>query len=134
MAVLVEAARETILDLARGHMSSTMGLGGGQEGLGGEVLRMLREQKGRLDRLELAAEKPKADWEEFEIEDDGEEQAPSEGSNSPSSDEHGDEQEEDEQTEHDQEVASDEGTSSSGRSSDRDDQANNDADDENDSD
>ncbi|KEF56302.1 uncharacterized protein A1O9_07883 [Exophiala aquamarina CBS 119918] len=116
MAVLVEAARETILDLARGQMSTTMGLGGSQEGLGGAVLRMLKEQKGRLDRLELAAEKPK------DAEEERGEQARSESSISPSSGDEGDEQEEDERLEHDQEMASDEGTSSSGSSRDREDQ------------
>lgn len=60
MAVLVEAARETILDLARGQMSTMVSGGNGQEGLTGAVLRMLNEQKGRLDKLESAVEKPKA--------------------------------------------------------------------------
>lgn len=59
MAVLVEAARETILDLARGQMNTMVGLGNGQEGISGAVLRMLTEQKDRLDKLVSAVEKPK---------------------------------------------------------------------------
>ncbi|KAK5054399.1 hypothetical protein LTR84_001289 [Exophiala bonariae] len=59
MAVLVEAARETILDLARGQMNTMAGGATAQEGLSGAVLRMLNEQKGRLDKLESAVEKPK---------------------------------------------------------------------------
>lgn len=117
MAVLVEAARETILDLARGQMRTTIGFGGGQESLSGEVLRMLTEQKGRIDRLELAADKPKASTDEDE--DDGEEPATAESSDSSNNDEEGEDKEE-ENVESDQEVATNENTSSSGSSSDSD--------------
>jgi len=136
LAVLAETAREIIVDLARERMSSNMGLGVSPEGVGGEVFRMLREQKGRLDRLELAVEKPKDAEGESEAGNDGEEnQATSETSSSTSSDKERGEGGEDEEMELDQESVSDEeGTSSSGRSSDLDDETDNNADDEDDSD
>jgi hypothetical protein len=133
MAVVVEAARETILDLARGQMSTTIGFGGGQESLSGEVLRMLKEQKGRIDKLELAADKPKDAEEENEDEDEDEERSTVESSDSSSSDEE-DEEEEDETVESDQEAATNDDMSSRGSSSDSDDQGDNAADDEEESD
>jgi hypothetical protein len=139
MAVLVEAARETILDLARGQMSTTIGFAGGQESLSGEVLRMLKEQKGRIDKLELAADKPKDPDDENEDDDDDQDRSTAESSDSSSSDEEDEEDEEkekddDETVESDQEAATNDDTSSNGSSSDSDDQDDNAADDEEESD